>query len=73
LVVELNPERDLGRTPIFQVVFNLENLPDTARTSGDLEVTPVDLQSCVALLDLSVELSRKNGEITAHSRSDFSG
>jgi len=63
LVAELNPERDLSRTPVFQLLFNLESFPDRARTAGELQVTPVDIDASVALFDLTVELVQRDSEI----------
>ena len=40
LLVELKPERDLSRTPVFQVFFNLLNLPGAGGRLPDLEVEP---------------------------------
>ncbi|MGH9319357.1 MAG: condensation domain-containing protein, partial [Vicinamibacteria bacterium] len=38
LVEELEPDRDLGKNPLFQVVFALQNAPETSRPMGGLEV-----------------------------------
>jgi amino acid adenylation domain-containing protein len=52
LVQELSPERDPGRTPLFQVVFNLQNTPvgggalpglRLRREGVDIETTKFDL------------------------------
>ena len=38
LVEELQPERDLSRSPLFQVMFGLQNVPQTAARLGELEL-----------------------------------
>ncbi len=40
LLVELKPERDLSRTPVFQVFFNLMNLPAGGSGLPGLEIEP---------------------------------
>ena len=47
LLAHLQPERDLARTPLFQVLFNMLNLPE-----GDLRLPGLELAS-VALPDLA--------------------
>ncbi|MCP3105513.1 amino acid adenylation domain-containing protein, partial [Myxococcus sp. K15C18031901] len=54
LVEELRPERDLGRTPLFQVFFALENTPVQQRERFALR--PIELQSGTAKFDLSLSL-----------------
>jgi hypothetical protein len=54
LVEELRPSRDLGRTPLFPVLFALQNTPAAAREMAGLEVTPVDVDPGTSQFDLSV-------------------
>ena len=43
LVAELQPERDPGRTPLAQVTFTLQNLPDSGLRLAGLEVESLRL------------------------------
>lgn len=42
LVEELQPERDITRTPLFQVFFNLINLPEETNTLSGLTIESMD-------------------------------
>jgi amino acid adenylation domain-containing protein len=52
LIAALQPERDLGREPLFQVMLNLENLPLQELTLGDLELNRVSNGATSAHFDL---------------------
>ncbi|OGQ77555.1 MAG: hypothetical protein A3F90_11830 [Deltaproteobacteria bacterium RIFCSPLOWO2_12_FULL_60_19] len=54
LVEELQPERDLSRNPLFQVMFALNNLPSQAWRLPGLDVEPVEVPSDVVKFDLSL-------------------
>ncbi|MCX6584826.1 MAG: amino acid adenylation domain-containing protein [Candidatus Aminicenantes bacterium] len=56
LVEELNPQRDMSITPLFQVLFQLQNAPmPSARLSG-LTITPIQLDTGVSQVDLSLTM-----------------
>src|SRR5947209_10341286 len=57
LVEKLQPQRDLSRNPLFQLMFNLLNTPETAVELGDLRIAPLDLGAEAALFDLQVYVS----------------
>ena len=59
LVEELQPARDVGRNPIFQVEFVLQNVDDGGFTSGDLIAEEMLVDNHAAKFDLSLRLMER--------------
>ncbi|HEX7243129.1 MAG TPA: amino acid adenylation domain-containing protein, partial [Longimicrobiaceae bacterium] len=57
LVEELAPERSLARTPLFQVMFVLQNNERGELRMGGLEVEPLSTGAEVAKYDLTLDLA----------------
>jgi amino acid adenylation domain-containing protein len=55
LVEALQPERSLSHSPVFQVFFQLRNLPFDAPRFAGLECEPVEFDPGTAQFDLAVE------------------
>ncbi|MBV8613817.1 MAG: amino acid adenylation domain-containing protein, partial [Acetobacteraceae bacterium] len=56
LVDELQPERDLSRSPVFQVMFALQNMPLDPTDLSGLRVSPIRVQRRAALFDLVLDI-----------------
>ncbi|MEH2331117.1 amino acid adenylation domain-containing protein [Nostoc sp.] len=56
LVEALQPERDLSHTPLFQVMFVLQNAPMSAIELTELTVTSLMTESATAKFDLSLSM-----------------
>ena len=54
LVEVLHPDRDLSRSPLFQVMFAFQNIPRQSRDLPGLIVSPVDIKNETAKYDLSL-------------------
>ncbi len=52
----LRPERSLAYSPLFQVLFDLRNLPCGPREFADVTVEPLEFDPCVALFDLVLDI-----------------
>ncbi len=59
LVEELQPERDTSRTPLFQVMFSLQNAPPPPPRMGGVEVSPLEDEAAVSLFDLSLDVTER--------------
>ena len=60
LVEELQPERDMSRGPLFQVMFILQNMPEVAATLNELELRVEAIPDTTAKFDLSLEMIETN-------------
>ncbi|MFS8070172.1 MAG: non-ribosomal peptide synthetase, partial [Byssovorax sp.] len=52
LVQRLDPERDPGRSPLFQVIFNLQNAPRSALALPDLRLSSIAFDNPTVKTDL---------------------
>lgn len=56
LVEELQPQRSTSHSPIFQVMFALQNADTDAEELPGLKIEPIDLDRSVARFDLALSL-----------------
>ncbi|HEX3444412.1 MAG TPA: amino acid adenylation domain-containing protein, partial [Chthoniobacterales bacterium] len=66
LVKQLQPERDLSHSPLFQVMFVLQNAPIAAMTLPGLRVTPIDwLDTGASKFELLLSLKQSGNSLNA--------
>jgi alpha-ketoglutarate-dependent taurine dioxygenase/acyl carrier protein len=64
LVEELQPERDLSRNPLFQVMFIFQNNPMPALEMGDVAIEQFEFGETTTAFDISLALSEtERGEL----------
>ncbi len=68
LVEELQPERSLSHTPLFQVLFGLQNVPMSAFELPGLELRSSEIDTETAKFDLTLNLEERGGRISGGIR-----
>ncbi|MFP2934233.1 condensation domain-containing protein, partial [Pyxidicoccus sp. 3LG] len=58
LVEELQPARDLGRSPLFQAMFVLQNTPDSGMALPELKLEAVEVAHTLSRFELELSLTR---------------
>lgn len=64
LVEELQPERDLSRNPLFQVMFILQNAPTLVEDISGLTLRALEIDNGRSEFDISVSMSESQQELT---------
>jgi amino acid adenylation domain-containing protein len=65
LVEELQPERDLSRSPIFQVMFDVQHSSAGKFELPGLSLTPLETDDETSKFDLSLTFGEKDGRLEA--------
>ena len=60
LVMELQPERNLNRAPLFQTLFVMQNAPVPETKLDHLQLSQMDIDEGVAKFDLAVFMEEKD-------------
>lgn len=63
LVDEFQPERDMSRSPLFQVMFILQNAPRSSVQAGDLRMSTVPTRAPNVKFDLVLNVTETEQEI----------
>ena len=63
LVEAMSPGRDMSYSPLFQVMMAMQNTPNEDIDSGDLKITPFDMELKVAKFDLTLNLEEKGNKL----------
>jgi amino acid adenylation domain-containing protein len=63
LVEALQPARDLSHTPIFQVLFDFQDVPDIQQEIHGIELSPVTISSGTTRFDLVFNVISRNRRI----------
>ncbi|MFB2973200.1 amino acid adenylation domain-containing protein [Aerosakkonema sp. BLCC-F183] len=66
LVDELQPQRDLSHTPLFQVMFVLQNAPTTPLELPGLSLKPLEINSKTAKFDLTLYIEETDTGLLAN-------
>ena len=61
LVEELRPQRSLSHSPLFQVMFQLRNLPPGSLDLPGVEASEIELDLKTSEIDLSLEVTEQDG------------
>ncbi|MFN2576066.1 MAG: amino acid adenylation domain-containing protein [Pyrinomonadaceae bacterium] len=61
LVEELNPERKANRSPLFQVMFAFQNMPEPQLAANGVKFTPINVENSAAKFDLTLEVQQADG------------
>ncbi|WP_198299668.1 non-ribosomal peptide synthetase [Tumebacillus avium] len=65
LVEELQPERNRSVSPLFQVMFVLQNAPFERLSFPGLTLTPVEVEAGTAKFDLTLFMAEEAGRLSA--------
>ncbi|MBD2690475.1 non-ribosomal peptide synthetase [Anabaena catenula] len=63
LVEELQPERHLSHTPLFQVLFVMDNVPTQNLQLPELTLLPIEVEAKIAKFDLALFISETESGI----------
>ena len=63
VIEELQPERDLSRNPLFQVLFQLRNLPNQTLRLSDAKIEDFPFERNIAKFDLTLDITEGAGEL----------
>ena len=59
VVEAVQPKRELGQPPLFDVMFNLENIPRRSASSAELSIEPYALDVFAVGTDFAVEIRKE--------------
>jgi amino acid adenylation domain-containing protein/non-ribosomal peptide synthase protein (TIGR01720 family) len=63
LVQEIRPDQDPSRSPVFQVILNLQNTPVEALDVAGLTFTPVASPSSTVKVDITLIMAERQGSL----------
>lgn len=66
LVEELQPERDLSRNPLYEVMFVLQNTPSSMQEVSGLTLRTLEFDSGTAQLDIFLSMSESEEGLTGY-------